>query len=116
MATDIRLHPPAEPNRDSSGDGAFSVRSDPKLIAAGWTRRSLAGPDRAREVIDLYESLGYEVKAISLTPADFGPSCRDCAPVICLSYVLIYTRKADDAAARPRREAPDAAPDLNCGT
>ena len=72
---------------------AFSIPADPQLVADGWERRYLADPDRAREAIDLYESLGYEVKAQSLTPGDFGPNCGDCASVVCSNYVLIYTRK-----------------------
>jgi len=94
VATDIRLHPPPEPDPPPGANDTseLSVRSDPALIAAGWIRRNLAGPDRATEITDLYASLGYEVKVVTLTPADFGPSCRDCAPDICRSYVLIYTR------------------------
>jgi hypothetical protein len=74
-------------------NAAFSIPADPQLVSEGWERRYLADPDRAREAIDLYESLGYEVKAQKLTPDDFGPNCGDCASVVCKSYVLIYTRK-----------------------
>ena len=74
-------------------DGGFSIPADPKLVAEGWVRRYLADPDRAKEAIELYTSMGYEVKAQKLTPADFGPACGDCGTVICHSYVLIYTRK-----------------------
>jgi hypothetical protein len=74
-------------------EAGFSIPADPKLIAEGWFRRYLADPDRAQEAIDLYASLGYEVKAQTLTPDDFGPDCGDCASVVCRSYVLIYTRK-----------------------
>jgi hypothetical protein len=73
------------------------------LIAEGWTRRYLADPIRAREAVELYRSLGYEVRAARLTPADLEPSCRDCAPVICRSYVLIYTRKMAGPAECPSR-------------
>ncbi|MCP3902268.1 MAG: hypothetical protein GY715_01420 [Planctomycetes bacterium] len=102
MAADIRVHPPSEPERGPREDGEFSVRTDPALLAQGWTRRNLADPARAEETIELYRSLGFEVKVVQLTPADFGPSCDDCAPLVCRSYVLIYTRKPDDAADRAR--------------
>lgn len=74
-------------------EAGFSIPADPRLIADGWIRRHLADPDRAQETIDLYTSLGYEVKAQTLTPDDFGPGCGECASVVCRSYVLIYTRK-----------------------
>jgi len=70
-----------------------AIAADPELIAAGWERRYLADPDRAREAVELYTSLGYEVKAQKLTPADFDASCGDCPAHVCQAYVLIYTRK-----------------------
>ncbi len=73
-------------------DGS-TVRADPKLLADGWVRRYLADPDRARESIELYASLGYEVRTEKLSPADFGAECQQCAAVLCHSYVLIYTRR-----------------------
>lgn len=76
-----------------TNDDEHSIPADPKLVAEGWVRRHLADPDRAKEAIELYTSMGYEVKAQKLTPADFGPKCGDCSSVICSTYVLIYTRK-----------------------
>jgi hypothetical protein len=74
-------------------DPEFSVQDDPKFITEGWTRRFMAAPDRAKEAIELYTSMGFEVKAQELTPADFGPNCTECGSSLCQSYVLIYTRK-----------------------
>jgi hypothetical protein len=108
VAADIRLHPSPEPDRDPGEAHEHSVRSDPALVAQGWTRRNLADPARAREAIDLYESLGFEVKVARLTPADLGPACRDCAPDICRAYVLLYTRRTDDSSPRPGESSPDA--------
>jgi len=68
-------------------------RGDPKLIAAGWVRRHLVDMERAKESVELYSSIGYEVKAQELKPADFGSECGECADTICGSYVMIYTRK-----------------------
>jgi len=76
-----------------NNDNEHSIRSDPKLLADGWVRRHLADPERAKEALELYASMGFEVMAHELTPDDFGPNCTDCASVICKSYVLIYTRK-----------------------
>lgn len=76
-----------------SGDESFSVRSDPALIAQGWERRHMVGPDRVDESIELYTSMGFEVKAQPLTAEDFADQCKECGSIICRSYVLIYTRK-----------------------
>ncbi len=91
MSSEFNMFPP-NPEEDPN---AFAVQADPRLIADGWVRRHLVGPDRAQESIELYTSLGYEVKAQKLTPADFGPKCSECASVACRSYVLIYTRKKE---------------------
>ncbi len=79
---------------DREGDSnELPIPADPKLVAEGWIRRHLADPARARESIDLYTSMGYEVKAQKLSPSDFGPQCSGCASVVRSSCVLIYTRK-----------------------
>ena len=75
-------------------DTGCSIPADPDLVAQGWERRHLADPDRADEAVQLYSSLGFEVRTQKLTPADFGPDCGQCAAVVCKTYVLIYTRKS----------------------
>ncbi len=90
MPDDLNLYP-----TNANGE-TFGIPADPKLIAAGWVRKHLADADRAAESVDLYESMGFEVKARKLTPADFGAGCQDCASTVCKSYVLIYTRKKEN--------------------
>lgn len=74
-------------------DDGYSVQEDAGLAAEGWVRRFMAAPERAQEARELYESMGFEVKVVELTPADFGPNCTECGSSLCQSYVLIYTRK-----------------------
>ncbi len=90
MPADFNLCP-----TDADGED-FGIPADPKLLAAGWVRRHLADADRAAESVELYESMGFEVKARKLTPSDFGAGCQDCASSVCRSYVLIYTRKNEN--------------------
>lgn len=71
------------------------IPDDPKLIEEGWTRRYLADPDRAKEALELYSSMGFEVIAKKLEPTDLAPQCGTCAPTICQSFVMIYTRPKD---------------------
>jgi hypothetical protein len=66
---------------------------EPHLAAAGWERRFVADPVRAREATALYTSLGFEVHAEPLKATEFGPQCHDCQLVVCHAYVTIYTRK-----------------------
>ncbi len=78
----------------ASGDaGGLEIPADPKLVAEGWVRRFLADPVRVGETVELYTSLGYEVKVEKFTPTDFSRECHACAEEVCKSYVLIYTRK-----------------------
>ncbi|MEJ2264961.1 MAG: hypothetical protein P8X95_16065 [Anaerolineales bacterium] len=60
---------------------------NPELVAQG------ADPVRAKESIDLYESLGFEVRAEPVKPSELGDDCTDCQLVVCFSYVTLYTRK-----------------------
>ncbi len=80
------------------GDGApgTEIPGDPALLAAGWQRRTMTDPSRANELVELYTSLGFEVKIQDLAKEDFGSGCETCAESACKSYVLLYTR-------RPRR-------------
>ncbi len=87
----------AGPGLVTIGQAAVAAPANRALEAAGWERRFLADEPRAREAVELYESLGYEVRAQELEPADFGPQCDECAAAVCRSYVLIYTRRPDSA-------------------
>lgn len=71
------------------------IPNDPKLVNDGWTRRYLADSDRAKEALELYSSMGFEVIAKKLEPTDLSPQCGPCAPTICQSFVMIYTRPKD---------------------
>ncbi len=97
MEANFESYPPGL--GDDGGGGPFA--GDKRLLAAGWERRFLADPSRAEETIELYTSLGYEVRAENLTPADFGPQCGKCPKVVCRSYVLIYTRRAPQQNDKP---------------
>ncbi len=66
----------------------------PELIAEGWVRRFLVGPDRQLEVTELYVSLGHEVRLEQLQPQALGEKCGDCAEAVCRSYRLLYTRSS----------------------
>lgn len=71
------------------GDGD----SEEVLESSGWERRFEADVSRLDELVELYSSLGYEVRTRELLPAAFAPECRDCAVIACNRYVEVYTRR-----------------------
>lgn len=68
------------------------LAADPARVAAGWERRFVTDASRAREAMDLYEELGYEVCADPVQAESLQDECRDCWLVTQLRFVTIYTR------------------------
>ena len=69
-----------------------------ELEAEGWERRFEASPTRAKELVDLYSELGYEVTTCSVEAAEIGPECAGCAVVACQLYVAVYTKRSKEGA------------------
>lgn len=71
----------------------FELEPNPELVAQGWERRFMADRVRAKESIELYESMGYEVLAEPVLPEELRDECSDCKVVVYFSFVNIYIRK-----------------------
>jgi hypothetical protein len=84
---------PAPPLREECPSSVAEPIPAAERDAGGWVRRNLADPARARETVEAYESLGFEVRLEPLSPDDFGPECESCALTACRSFVMVYTRK-----------------------
>jgi hypothetical protein len=69
--------------------------ADAALIAEGWERRFTADPARAKEAIELYLQLGYEVHAESVRASGLRDECGGCHEVA-LQLKTIYTRKKSE--------------------
>ena len=69
------------------------IRPDPELIADGWERRFVADARRAEETMELYEQLGFEVRAEPAQAEELGDDCDDCQLLLLLQFKTIYTRK-----------------------
>jgi hypothetical protein len=67
--------------------------ADEKLLAEGWERRFMADPKRLQEATQLYEELGFEVRAEAIQPNELSEVCGSCRVATCRAYVTIYTRK-----------------------
>ena len=64
-----------------------------KLEAQGWIRQFTVEAERAEEYVQLYESLGNEVRVEPVTPAlQMTEECSTCLLAACNRYVVIYTR------------------------
>jgi hypothetical protein len=70
-----------------------ALEGDPKLLAEGWERRFMADGERAREAVQLYEELGYEVRTEAVRSEDVADDCEDCQLLMLLKFQTIYTRK-----------------------
>lgn len=63
-----------------------------ELKRRGWTKQFTTDEPRLSEAVELYESLGYEVR---LEPAAFNETseaCKTCLLADCSKYKTIYTR------------------------
>jgi hypothetical protein len=67
--------------------------ADPNLVAQGWQRRFMADSNRLTEYLELYSSLGFEVRTEAVQTEEIGPECGDCRLVICRQFVTLYTRR-----------------------
>jgi len=71
-----------------------ALQGDPQLLAEGWERRFMTDGARAREAVELYAALGYEVRAEPVRREDVADDCEDCQLLMLLQFATIYTRKA----------------------
>ncbi len=57
-----------------------------------WEKQFTVEASRVEEYVELYKSLGYEVKVKDATPEEFGKEeCKVCFQGPC-KYKVIYTR------------------------
>ena len=69
------------------------LQADPELVSEGWERRFVADARRAEETMELYEQLGFEVRAEPAQAEELGDDCDGCQLFLLLQFKTIYTRK-----------------------
>jgi hypothetical protein len=69
------------------------LQPNASLLAQGWERRFTADEQRAKEAMELYNQLGYEVRAEPVMPEELQDDCQDCKTVVSFYFQTIYTRK-----------------------
>jgi hypothetical protein len=62
-------------------------------IDVGWQRRFTADAERAKEAMELYRELGYEVRAEAAASDELRDECEECHGVA-TQFKTIYTRKS----------------------
>lgn len=67
------------------------TKSEAELAAEGWTRRFVGGPPRLQEMVELYQSLGYEVRLEPQEVGEFRDECEGCTLALLL-FRVIYTK------------------------
>ncbi|HET7150931.1 MAG TPA: hypothetical protein VFI60_05935 [Candidatus Acidoferrum sp.] len=80
----------------SSSDRFLSeaqLRPDPALVVEGWLRRFTVDEERAKEVVELYAQLGYEVRAEPVITGDVTDDCHACHSLVAFRLRTIYTRR-----------------------
>lgn len=63
-------------------------------LEEGWTKQFVAAEPRLSEAVELYRSLGLEVRLEPLSPAEEGEECRSCLEANRERFKVIYTRPA----------------------
>lgn len=69
------------------------LQPNSSLLAQGWERRFTADEQRAKEAMELYTQLGYEVRAEPVLPEELQDDCQECKTVVSYYFQTIYTRK-----------------------
>ncbi len=69
------------------------LQPDPVRVADGWERRFITDAVRAKEMMELYRELGYEVCADPVKTEELIDDCQGCRVVIESQFMTIYTRE-----------------------
>ena len=64
------------------------------LEAQGWQRQFTTDQTRLEEMVDFYQSLGYEVRVEQACDELPLPECASCFEKFCDKYKTIYVRRS----------------------
>ena len=67
--------------------------TDTKLEKEGWTKQTTIGEPRLSEIVELYESLGYEVRLEPVKLDELDEECRKCYEGEIDKVKTVYVRK-----------------------
>ena len=58
-----------------------------------WQRRNVLETERVKELVEMYESIGFEVRVKDFKPGEFEGECSECMKSEPEKYKVIYTRR-----------------------
>ena len=64
-----------------------------KLEKEGWVKQTTIGEPRLSEIVELYKSLGYEVRLEPVTLDELDEECRKCYEGEIDKVKTVYIRK-----------------------
>ncbi len=98
----------SEPPRGATRKGC-EVGQDPELISRGWEWRCNTDDNRARDLVENYEALGFEVLLAPIDLEGLDADCMGCLESL-RQFHAVYVRRrrpgpSPDAAAPPETGA-----------
>ena len=63
------------------------------LEKEGWVKQTTIGEPRLSEIVELYKSIGYEVRLESVNTDDLDDECRRCYEAEVDEVKTVYVRK-----------------------
>lgn len=64
-----------------------------ELKRLGWIRQFVTDEPRLSEAVELYKSIGYEVRLEEASFDEVNQICKNCLPADCEKYKIIYIRR-----------------------
>jgi hypothetical protein len=72
------------------------INKEKDLKKEGWKKQFTYDEPRLSEAVELYESLGLDVKLEPVKPEELdGNQCKTCFETMCDRYKTIYTREKE---------------------
>ncbi len=61
-----------------------------------WQRRNIVDEPRLSELVEMYESLGFEVMLKDFIPDENSDKCSECMTAFPERYKILFTREKED--------------------
>ena len=69
-------------------------QKEEELKRQGWVRQFVTDEPRLSEAVELYKSLGYEVRLEEASFEEVNQICKNCLQADCERYKIIYIKKS----------------------
>ncbi len=73
------------------------TQREEELKRHGWARQFVTDEPRLSEAVELYESLGYEVRLEPTSFEEVNQICKNCLESDCDKYKTIYIKRRSNA-------------------